>query len=256
MLNQPFVSKRATQWKNLSLAWPDLRQSLLQPEFRAVAKITLAVFVAVIIIDVIAGMLKFKELLPAETIWFYRISEQGSLGEFTGYIAIQMAVIFIVHIAVRLQSSLHMLIAGLLQYLMWDDMFMLHENTGSMIASHFFKGHYLFTGQALGELSFGLLFCSVVVAIFIRATRSSTPYLFSLCALLFAPLCLLAGCAVGVDFFHSMVPRNAKYLDGIVALIEDGGELFAMFSLVLVAMAQWMALCWIAPVDNRKLISP
>jgi hypothetical protein len=250
------VSHRSTWWKNLSQAWPDLRQALLQPEFRSIASIAGVTFVILTIVDVVAGMLKYKGYLAAEAVQFYRISEQGSLGEFAGYFATQMSVIFVVVIAFRMQSSLHMMIAVLLEYLMLDDMFMVHETIGSGIAKRFLTGDYLFPAQALGELCFGVLFCLTIMVVFVLATRASTPYLRSLCALLFAPLCLLAFCAIGVDFFHSLVPRNAKYLDGVVALIEDGGELFAMLVLLLVATAQWLALPWLAPSYGRALNSP
>jgi hypothetical protein len=255
-MNADNVSKRSDWWKNIGQAWPDLRQVLPLPEFRSLATIATLALIALVIIDVVAGMLKFKGYLAPEVVQFYRISEQGSLGEFAGYIATQMAVIFIALVAMRLRSTLHVMIAVLLQYLMLDDMFMLHETIGTGIAKLFGTGDYLFPAQALGELCFGLFFCSAVVVVFVMATRSSTSYLRSLAALLFAPLCLLAFCAVGVDFFHALVPRSAKYLDGIVALAEDGGELVAMLSLMLVAAAQWMALQRIAPAQGRVLISP
>lgn len=250
------VSDRSTWWKNINQAWPDLRQALFQPEFRSLASIAAIAFVILTIIDVVAGMLKFMGYLPAEVVQFYRISEQGSLAEFAGYFATQMSVFFILVIAVRLRSLLHLTIAGLLEYLLLDDMFMLHETIGAGIARRFMPGHFLFPPQALGELCFAVLLCSAIVTVLLLVTRASTPYLRSLCALLFAPLCLLAFCAIGVDFFHSIVPRSAKYLDGVVALIEDGGELFAMLTLMLIAAAQWIALAWIAPLRNIRVNSP
>jgi hypothetical protein len=240
----------------VSPAWPDVKGALPTPELRALSVIAAVTFMIIIAIDVIVGMLKFKGYLSPEMAHFYRISEQGSLGEFAGYIATQMAVIFVVTIAVRLQSPLHMAVAVLLEYLLLDDMFMLHEAMGFGIAKRFLSGETLFPAEALGELCFGVLFCSGIIGVFVVATRASTPYLRSLCALFFAPICLLAFCAIGVDFVHSLVPRSAKYLDGMVALIEDGGELFAMFMLMLVAAAQWIALSWIAPAQKARLISP
>ena len=255
-MNFRAVSIRSAWWKNIRQSWPELRSALSQPELKSLAVLVALCFLLLIMLDVATGMLKFTGYLSPEVVRFYRISEQGSAGEFAGYVTSQMAVIFIMMTALRLKSSLHMMIAMLVQYMLLDDMFMLHEMMGSDIAAMFFAGKYLVPAQALGELCFGVGFCAAAVAVFAFSLRTTTPYLRSLAFLLFAPLCLLAVCAIGVDFFHALVPRSAKYLDGLVALLEDGGELLAMFILMLVAAAQWIASGWISPRHNGGVISP
>jgi hypothetical protein len=255
-LSTDYVLNRDSWWQHARRAWPDLRHAWPTPELRGLAFIAAMTFLAVIIIDIVAGMLKYKGLVAPDTAHFLRISEQGSLGEFCGYIAMEMAVIFVFLTAVSLQSVLHMLVAVLLQYVMLDDMLMVHETAGAAIAKRFITGPTAFPPDALGELMFGVFFCTGVVAVSVLAARTSTPYLRSLCALLFAPIILLAFCAVGVDFLHAQVPRDAKYLDGVVALLEDGGELFSIFALMLVAAAQWIALPWLSPPDQQGLNPP
>lgn len=243
-------------WRSLTQAWPDLRPALSQSEFQGLAAMALAAFLLIIGIDVVAGLLKYKGYLSPDVTRFYRLSEQGSLGEFTGYIAMQMAMLFTLMLSIRLRSSLHVMIAVLLEYLMLDDMFMLHEAAGSSLAQMFFPKQSLLPVQALGELCFGGMFCLVMVGVVVLATRASMPYLRSLCVLLFAPLCLLAFCSVGVDFLHALVTRESKFLDGIMALLEDGGELLAMFLLMLVAMAQWLVFSMRPYKAQKALISP
>lgn len=157
----------------------------------------------------------------------------------------EMAVFFVFLIAVSLQSVLHLLFAVLLQYLMLDDMFMVHETVGAALADRFYSGQIPFPAEALGELTFGALFCAGVAVVSVLAARATTSYLRSLCALFIAPVMLLAFCTLGVDFLHAQVPPDAKYLDGLVALVEDGGELFSMFVLMLIAAAKWIALPWL-----------
>jgi hypothetical protein len=243
-------------WRSLTQAWPDLRSALSQSEFRGLTTLAVSAFLLVIGIDVVAGLLKYMGHLSPEVARFYRLSEQGSLGEFTGYITMQMAVLFTLMLSIQLQSSLHMMIAVLLEYLLLDDMFMLHEAAGSSMAQLLFSKQSLLPSVALGELCFGGMFCLVMVGVFVVATRASTPYLRSLCALLFAPLCLLAFCSVGVDFLHALVSRDAKFLDGIMALVEDGGELLAMLLLMLVAVAQWLVFSLWPYKSQKALISP
>ena len=256
LLNSYPVPDRYRWWKNLTQAWPDIKFTLPLPELRWLGFLSAILFLIIIITDVVAGMMKFKGYLSPEATRFYRISEQRSLGEFIGYVILQMAVIFIVAVAMRMKSSLHLLFAVLVQYLMLDDMFMLHEAAGDAVAKRFFTSEGLSHSVALGELIFGALFGVIILGGMKKAFAASTAYLRSLCVLLAIPLCMLALCAVGVDFLHALVPHDAKYLDGIVALLEDGGELFAMFALMLVAAAQWIALSWIAPLPNRMMMSP
>jgi hypothetical protein len=227
-----------------------------QSEFQGLAALAVAAFLLAVGIDVVAGLLKYKGYLSPEVVRFYRISEQGSLGEFTGYIFMQMAVLFTLMLSLPLQSSLHLMIAALLEYLLLDDMFMLHEAAGRSLARTFFGYQSLLPTQPLGELCFGAMFCLVMAGVFAVATRASTPYLRSLCALLLAPLCLLAFCSVGMDFLHALVSRDAKFLNGVVALIEDGGELLAMLLLMLVAAAKWLVFSTEPNKAQKVSISP
>lgn len=244
--------KRHSWWSSIGHAWPDLRPALSLPEFRALAWLAAAALVIIVGIDVVAGMMKYKGALSPEATRFFRISEQGSLGEFVGYFSMQMAMLFTLLVACLLRSPLHAMITGLTEYLMMDDMFMLHETVGKKIGEVVFSGQNLFQADALGELCFGALFCGTLAGLFVVATRASAPYLRSLAVLLLGPICLLALCAVGVDFLHSLVSRDNKFLDGIVALIEDGGELSAMLLLLLAAGAQWLTFASLAP-DLRSV---
>ena len=243
-------------WRSLTQAWPDLRPALSQSEFQGLATLAVAAFLLVVGIDVVAGLLKYMGHLSPEVARFYRLSEQGSLGEFTGYIVMQMAVLFTLMLSIMLQSSLHMMIAVLLEYLMLDDMFMLHEAAGSSLAQTFFSKQSQLPAEALGELCFGGMFCFIMVGVFVVATKASTPYLRSLSMFLFAPLCLLAFCSVGMDFLHALVSRDAKFLDGIMALLEDGGELLAILLLMLAAVAQWLVISMRPYKAEKALISP
>ena len=108
--------------------------------------------------------------------------------------------------------------------------------------------------DALGELIFAIGVCAFGAAILMRVFRSSTMFQRSLFFALLIPLFSLGVCAVGIDFLHALIPNEDKFGNGIVALMEDGGELLSMLLLMLVAAAQWIALAWmtgLAPTATR-----
>ena len=223
-------------------AWPDVRPAIKTPEFRWLALIGMMLLPLLLGVDVLAGLLKQFQIFPADQLLVFRLAEQNSVAEFVGFETLQMAAIFCLLIAWRLQSSLHFALATVLEYLILDDMYGLHELAG-------FNLSLLLTGttspnftESIGELAYGLVACTIIGLLFWSYYRRSAVQLRSLFGMLLVPFVLLGICAVGVDFIHAIVPRSEKYLSAMLVLIEDGGELLAIYLLMLVAAAQWLAL--------------
>ena len=152
-----------------------------------------------------------------------------------------MAAISCLAVAWRLQSHLHFAFATVLEYLFLDDMFGLHEEAGARLGTLFTGNFAEGVGESLGELAYGLVVCTIIGLLFWSFFQRSTQQQRSLFGMLLIPFVLLGLCAVGVDFIHGMVPRSEKYIGAILVLIEDGGELCAMYLLMLVAAAECLA---------------
>jgi hypothetical protein len=234
-------------------AWPAVWSASRSPEWRVMAAISAVVFTSLVITDVVSGLLKQAGILADGNVSLFRISEESSIAEFTGYFAMQCAVVFLALLAYRLRSQLHAFFAVLFQYLVFDDMLSLHEVIGERLGNAFFATQTYLPAVAMGEFMFAAAFLLSVGTAFVYALFNSNTYLRSLAAMLLVPIGILGFCAVFLDVAHAAVPDTSKYLGGLLALAEDGGELFAMMLLALTSAAQWLSLPEGQPIVERRM---
>jgi hypothetical protein len=113
-------------------------------------------------------------------------------------------------------------------YLLCDDAFQIHERVGGAIARYRdYEGAFRQTAQDFGELTvFGVsgLFSLVLISItYLRSTREARNASKDL-ILLFG---LIAFFGIVVDVVHSLAAEGG-YLEAVLGVVEDGGEMFAM----------------------------
>ena len=233
-------------------AWPALRPAIRTSEFRWLALIGMILLPLLLGVDVLAGLLKQFDIVAAENLLVFRLAEQNSIAEFVGFESLQMAAIFCLVVAWQLHSNLHFALSTVLEYLILDDMYGLHETAGFNLGVLFSGTASSAFAESIGELAYGLTACTIIGLLFWSFYRRSAEQQRSFFAVLLAPFVLLGICAVGVDFIHAMIPRSEKYLGALLVLIEDGGELLAIYLLMLVAAAQWLALA--KPTSRRTAL--
>jgi hypothetical protein len=113
-------------------------------------------------------------------------------------------------------------------YLLCDDAFQIHERSGGAIARYRgYEDAFRLTAQDFGELTvFGLfgLFSLVLISItYLHSTRDAKNASQDL-ILLFG---LIAFFGLVVDVVHSLAAEDG-YLEAVLGVVEDGGEMFAM----------------------------
>lgn len=134
-------------------------------------------------------------------------------------------------LAVRGHSFLYLIWSVLFFYLLLDDAVQIHEHLGALISSKF-SFHAMFHLRAVdfGELAVsavaGLLFLIAIAINYRLGDRLSQKVSKYLIILLFA----LAFFGVAADMFHVLL--SSPFLDPILILVEDGGELVVMSLIV------------------------
>lgn len=217
-----------------------LHPVLADSTLRFTAKWSAAIVVGLVATDVVSGLAKHKGFLSENLAYVLRLSNDGSLGEIAGQVALQSSAFLLAYTAWRLRSALHWLLASSLQFLFFDDVFSLHEQTGEWLGERFFAAQKLFPAKDLGELSFGLAIGLVLTCLVARHFRTSTVWQRMLCAIVILPIVILGFFGVVVDFSHALVPADDKFLGGLGALLEDGGELASSFLIMLGAATNFL----------------
>jgi hypothetical protein len=134
-------------------------------------------------------------------------------------------------LAIQARSLLYLSWSVLFFYLLLDDSVQIHENLGVLISSKFsFPAIFNLRAVDLGELAvFALVSLFFLIAIGINyrlGDRLSREVSKSLIILLFA----LAVFGVVLDMLH--VVFSTPFLDPLLILVEDGGELIIMSLIV------------------------
>lgn len=182
----------------------------------------------------------------------FNIEVEGGYGENYQHIKYAIIVTALLWLAIGQRCLQFVSWAIIYTYMLCDDRYQIHETVGKYLATQMdFGPHFMLRAQDLGELT-----VSVVAGFFLAVLlgwaylRGSAEFrILSKNLLLFAAA--LAFCGVAVDMLHSMI-RDIHILKGIVAIIEDGGELIVVSTtawyVVLVARTPSLASLSLLPL--------
>lgn len=155
----------------------------------------------------------------------------GSVLESWGYAKQLVALLFLAWTAAARRSRLLAAVALLATAILLDDALQLHERLGLALRA---GAQPWIASPAAAQFAGKLLVSGLPALIVVICYLASRPGEKPLAHLLLAPLVLLAGFSVGVDFLHDL--RLWRGGETLSSLIEDGGELLSMSALLVAAL--------------------
>lgn len=182
---------------------------------------------------------------PLEMLWdngTLRLDVDNSLPEIVEYLALATAIYFLFRSGINSGAVIFYAFVLVNLYILIDAVFRIHEQLGGAInPDEIWKG----------QLTFFAIVGTVLLCTLMIGVVKSTPQYRRLAGIATLPLIGLFGAAVLVDAIHTIVKleiieaaqmgtsnRNADYLQGAIAVLEDGGELF--FLLANAVVCYWI----------------
>jgi hypothetical protein len=229
-------------WLETATAWSNWR-------YRALAVGIIALTLAAMACDLATGLLVYTGKMSEATAAWFRLSRDWSIWEMAGYCLWQASAVFAFLLARRIASPLHYAMAGLFQFLVAEDALQFHERAGVAIGAVLFPAMETVEAHGVsdikdndyGELVYAAIVLGVIGICFYACLRRATARHIASAAILCAPLALVIGAAVGIDFVQQFIPLEQKLLRGGVATLENGIELLGTGLAFLAACGQWLA---------------
>lgn len=166
---------------------------------------------------------KYSPLLESK---LYSLSSDGGYAEIFQYVKTFWIVLTLGLLWSRTRERAYAAWMVVFAYLLCDDALRLHERAGGFIARLLGYQDGLIWAQDQGELTFtaavGAVLLGSISIVYLRGTAEARNLSRDLALL----LGVLVFFGVGVDMLHSLV--QPEYLKRILAVIEDGGEMYAM----------------------------
>jgi hypothetical protein len=201
--------------------------------------VTVGVTLLAVFGEMMAGYLELKNVISHESAAQFRVSKDWSFGEMFGYVFLQTSVVWIFKTGRQIASMGHLYIAGLIQFMLFDDALQFHERAGVLLGGRFFARALSVRPQDFGELMYAAIVTLIALSGLIWTYRKTTVTERVLGFFLVVPIFMILFFAIGVDFIHALIPNSKRMLGGAVATIEDGSELGCYGLLLLMAAAQW-----------------
>lgn len=157
----------------------------------------------------------------------FDIGLDNSAGEYYQYTKFFSIVILLGIAYTRFKDKVFIPWLFLFLYLLFDDIFSMHETAGESLAKNLnLPSLFMMDPLDLGEILFsgtiGVLFLAGILLVSLSAQRRSKEISLVLCIL----LCTLAFFGMFIDTLHSIVDNMHAHLwvSGSFSLVEDGGE--------------------------------
>jgi hypothetical protein len=156
------------------------------------------------------------------TVKFIKLREEGSLGELFEFVLLLFVVAGLIFISRRTSFGMFMLTAALYLWIAADDFFAIHEHLGDVVTALLPS-----VDERIAEVVAFVPFGIVAILVTLRVSLKADFHVQN--AVFVALIWLIGFFAVGIDLLHSLIPSTVKpLLDRPLALVEDGGEMFAI----------------------------
>jgi hypothetical protein len=192
---------------------------------QGLSSICLLLLIAADMAFVIAHLVHRHSPLLASNL--YSLGQDGGYAEMFQYLKTYWIVIMLGALWSRTRERVYLAWMLLYAYLLCDDALQIHERGGGIIArSWSYQDALGLRAQDFGELTVsavaGLALLALIAMLYSRGTREARNVSKDLALL----LAILVFFGIFVDMLHIMAP--GRYLKDALAVIEDGGELFAV----------------------------
>jgi hypothetical protein len=160
----------------------------------------------------------------------FRVDHERSLSEWFGYAKLFASSVLVFYLSASRRHYQLMPLALAIFYLGLDDALRLHERMGEVLVPAHDNA-----GEALFMLIVGGATVMMAVIGYMLSERLRRIQIISV----LLPILLLGVFAIVIDAFHEFVIRFVPASDGLMGLLEDGGELVSMSVLLLTCV--WLA---------------
>lgn len=198
---------------------------------------------ALFLVDIFFVILHFYSLtLPlTESTGYLRLEKDGGFAEMFQYGQYVLIAGFLTVLFIKQKKGVYLIWALLFLYFYLDDAFSIHESYGKAVVIYFSIQNFMgLRGQDFGELAVsavtGLFFLLPIAYYAVRGSSESRH--FSIQFLLLLGVFVFFG--VGVDMLHSLL--NFLPGSGILTVVEDSGEMFAMSGMVWYSLTHTLSL--------------
>ncbi|MDO5499244.1 MAG: hypothetical protein Q4F67_06145 [Propionibacteriaceae bacterium] len=203
---------------------------MLRPDHRQLPGLLMLgmLFVLDAIMIAIHGLLHV-ELKVAGDMW--DVGTDGGYPEFLQYAKFAWIAVLLFAAAVTLRAPAMLLWLPLFTYLAIDDALEIHENAGGQLATALDLPAIGVRQQDMGELSIGGIVITAGLILFAIGVWMSRPAVRRIFVDVLLLVGVLAFFAIVIDMVHVLVPGRT-FIDAVVALVEDGGEMVAISSIL------------------------
>ncbi len=177
-------------------------------------------------------------------IWF-SVGRDGSIVETLGYCFFGATTVLLLLNFTQTRRPLVLLLAILVGYLLFDDMFMLHDQARVMIGNYIGYENELYSREDIGEVVFTLFALACATSLFAAFRKQITFADVIYCLPVIAAVGLFLSFAVGLDQVHQVARHLidfGRFGDPFFTVLEDGGELVAQGVTFLVSSALYLKL--------------
>lgn len=160
--------------------------------------------------------------------YFLMVNTDGGIAEYFQYLKYLTVMGTVIYIMIKTKELYYFFWLILFTLLLFDDALELHERIGSYFVVHFdYNSIFGLRPQDLGELTYASIvgFCLFIIFLLSYKYSNNKFKKASLDIGLLFGILLVFG--IGVDMLHGVFNQN-KYVNFVLVLIEDGGEMFAM----------------------------
>ena len=209
----------------------ELLQKIKKRGFNQILLLLLLTDVFFIFIHIFHKLPPIKGAIPILQDQAFSISEDLSLAEAFQYIKEFWVVLLLIGYSIKNRKLVYIGWILLFSFLVFDDMFGIHEWLGGIIGENlnipaFLNSRDNLRSKDFGELIasglFGFFFLGLIIIAYLRGSAQSKTIFNDM----FALLLILVFFGVGVDFIDRFA--NSRILQESIKLIEDGGEMVAM----------------------------
>ncbi len=184
------------------------------------------------------------------------VSKEYGYAELVGFAELTAAVILLVLASIKLRDAKLKILAGIAAYVLFDDLFMIHDRLRPFLGAKFFSSYAPDKAIEFGESIYFGTAIAVIATILILAFRNASRLQYCRASLVVGGFALFAFFAVVLDDIGSLLNSYGFISDRVhrnLAMIEDVGELFAaglifMASLVLFRMGQEIEVSQSTPI--------
>jgi hypothetical protein len=217
------------------------------------AKAQRLVWMAIIVIpfvlaavDTAARTARYFDIISVRQNLDLSVSRDNGFAEIAGFAELLSAIVLLVMAGNRLHDNKLRIVAGVIFYLVVDDMFLIHDQARELLASALFSSHSHDKAIEFGETVYFAAAILVIAAVLILAYCNASRMQHLRASLLVGGLAVFAFFAVALDEIGSLLNSFGIISDRVyrnLAMVEDTGELFAsglilMAALVLFRMGQ------------------